>query len=223
MNDISNTDTTTAEAVIPDGVVEHDGNKYMRDARGALMPLELVKAEDKLKDEVVRKVMSFAKPLSDQVRRFAGYTFRDVASVQSLLEQEYGVTVGGKKGNIQLMSYDALFKVEVRVRDRLEFGPEILVAKALFDECLLEWSAETRPELRSLIVNAFNADSDQRISRSDVFMLLRTESDDEKWIEAQRALGAALIVVGTKSAIYLWERESVQDGWTSITINMAKA
>src|SRR3546814_9855969 len=92
---------------------------------------------------------------------FKGHTFEDVNGLQALIAQEYGVTVGGLKGNITLTSFDGCEKVQVQVADLIEFGPELQAAKALVDECLSEWSADSRVELRALVSRVFNVDKER--------------------------------------------------------------
>ena len=46
------------------GVIDIDGTPHMKDAKGRLQPLTTVKAQDQLQDEVVRKVIGYAKELS---------------------------------------------------------------------------------------------------------------------------------------------------------------
>src|SRR3546814_5491270 len=145
----------------------------MADAKANLVPVEAIKPADLLMDETVRKITGFARDLSAQIARFKGHTFEDVNGLQALIAQEYGVTVGGRKGNITLTSFDGCEKVQVQVADLIEFGPELQAAKALVDECLSEWSADSRvrseehtSELQSLM----------RISYA-VFCLKKKNSD----------------------------------------------
>jgi hypothetical protein len=56
-----------------DGVIKLADQSYMEDAKGSLVPLELVKPADKLMDETVRSIMAFARDLSAQIARFKGH------------------------------------------------------------------------------------------------------------------------------------------------------
>lgn len=215
--------TTQRPGLIPDGTFELNGNTWMHTADGGMMPVELIKPADRLKDETVRTILDFGIDLSERVRRFVGHTFADIGALEALLAEQYKVRLGGKKGNIRLYSYDGLYKVEVRVRDLLDFGPELRIAKNLFDECLNEWSADSPPELRAIVTRAFNTDKAGQVNRAEIFTLLRTESADARWQEAQRALRDAIIVIGSKTALYLWFRDRFDAEFQSVTVNLAKA
>jgi len=140
-----------------------------------------------------------------------------------MLEQEYGLTKGGKKGNRTYQSHDGLFKIEVRINDQLDFGPELQVAKQLFDECLNEWASDARPELRMLVTRAFSTDKEGTINRASLFSLLRTESEDNRWNRAVEAGWDALRVVGSKTYLRMMMRESQSAAWQTVTIELAKA
>ena len=195
----------------------------MADAKGALVPLEMVKPADKLEDEIVRKIMGFAGDLSTQIARFRGHTMTDLGEFDALLDQEYGVKKGGKKGNRTYQTFDGLKKVVVSVADFIDFGPQLQVAKTLIDECLNEWSADSRPEIRAIVTRAFNTDKEGQINRSEILMLLRMQIEDERWLKAMAAIRDAMRVTGSKEYVRFYERHRITDGWSAVTIDLAKA
>lgn len=214
----------TALAKFEDGgVVDVGGRPYMRDARGGLTPLEAVKAEHKLEDEMVRKIVGYARDLSAQIARFKSHTFDDLGSFEALLAQEYGAARGGAKGNKTFLSFDGCLKVQVQVADYIDFGPQLQIAKGLVDECLNEWSAEARPEIRAIVTRAFNTDKAGQINRSEIFMLLRLEIEDARWRRAMDAIRDAMRVVGSKTYVRVYERDAPDAQWRAISIDLAKA
>lgn len=226
MSEIQST-TSFQPAPVPTGIEVIGGKEYMRDARGALMAVEAIKPADKLQDEMVRKVMGFALGLSQQVARFKEHTFGDVLDLDALLEQQYGLTKRGNrpegKGNRTYMTYDGLFRVQVQVADTIDFGPELQIAKALLDECMIEWTVDAQPEIRSIITRAFNTEKEGKVNRSDIFMLLRIDSADPRWLKAMDAIRDAMRVVSRKEYIRFGMRDDPTQDFTSITINLAVA
>lgn len=208
---------------VPDGRVEAAGKTYMTDAKGNLVPLELMKPQDQLQDETVRKIAGYALALSAQVSRFKEHTFADIGDFEALLAQEYDAKIGGKKGNKTLMSFDGLFKVTVQVADKIDFGPELQIAKTLIDECLNEWASDARAEIRTIVTRAFNTDKEGQINRSEIFMLLRLEIEDERWTRAMKAIRDAMRVVGSKTYVRCYQRPDQDADWEAITIDLARA
>lgn len=205
------------------GVIEVQGKPYMADAKGGLVPVESIRAQDKLEDETVRKIMHYAEDLSAQVGRFKGHTFNDLGALEALLAQEYGAKKGGAKGNKTFMTFDGLMKVQVAVADQLDFGPQLQVAKSLIDECLNEWAADSRAEIRTLVTRAFNTEKEGQINRSEVFMLLRLEIEDERWQRAMQAIRDAMRIVGSKTYVRAYKRTTHDAAWQAVTIDLAKA
>lgn len=215
----------TSPAVDRPGVIHVGGKPYMEDTKGALVPLELIKPQVLLEDELVRKVMDFAVALSEQVARFKGHTMTDLGEFDALLDQEYGVQKRGNrgKGNRSYKTHDGLMEVEVRVQERIEFGPGLQTAKHLVDECLNEWSADARPEIRAIITDAFNTDQEGRINRAAIFSLFRLDIDDPRWQEAMRAVKDAMRVAGSKNQIYFRRAAGIGQPLLAITIDLAAA
>ncbi|MGO4196567.1 DUF3164 family protein [Rhizobium sp. YAF28] len=211
---------TRAEAAA--GITVVNGRNYMSDAKGSLVPLENVKAEHKLEDEVVRKIIAFAMQLSAQIERFRGHTMTDLGEFDALLAQEYASKIGGAKGNRTYQTFDGLMKVQVAISDYIDFGPQLQVAKKLLDECLMEWSADSRPEIRAVITKAFNTEKEGQVNRSEIFMLLRLDIDDPRWQDAMRAIREAMRVTGSKEYVRFYKRGSIEKKWQNITIDLAK-
>lgn len=203
--------------------IEIAGKPYMRDAKGSLVPLDLVKPQHKLEDEMVRKIMGFARDLSSQIARFKGHTFEDVNSFQSLLEQEYGARAGGAKGNVSFQSFDGTMKVQVAIADQIDFGPELQSAKKLIDECLIEWGAQSREEIRALVNRVFSVEKEGQINRSELFSMLRLEIMDARWVSAMGAIRDSIRITGTKAYVRFYQRASSDAAWSHITIDLAAA
>ncbi|MFD2676051.1 DUF3164 family protein [Camelimonas lactis] len=206
-----------------DGVYEVGGQEYMRDAKGNLIPVATIKPQHLLQDEMVRKIINYASEQSEQVRRFLGHVFADLNALQTLLEQEYAAPKGGAKGNVTFQSFDGLKKVQVQIADVLDFGPELQPAKALIDECLMEWGAESRPELRAIINTVFSVDKEGQINRSGLFQLLHMEVDDYRWKRAMDALRDAIRIVGAKRYVRFYRRPETGAAWEPIVIDLARA
>jgi hypothetical protein len=204
------------------GIVSVNGAPHMRDAKGNLCPVELVKPADKLEHQTVSTIIEFARALSSQIGRFKANTFEDLSTLDGVLASQYGLTKGGSKGNKTYMSFDGCKKVVVQVADHIDFGPQLQIAKDLIDECLIEWAADSRPEIRAIVTRAFNTDKAGQINRSEIFMLLRLEIEDERWKRAMEAIREAMRVVGSKTYVRCYERESFDASWHAISIDLAK-
>ncbi|MFN3513429.1 MAG: DUF3164 family protein [Phenylobacterium sp.] len=205
------------------GTFEIEGQTYMRNHKGALVPVESIRPADKLMDETVRKILGYAKPLADQIARFKRHTLQDVAAFQDILSQEYGTTRGGPKGNVTLTTFDGLMKVQVQVADRVVFGPELQEAKKLVDACLNEWATDANAALRTIVQSAFSVDQEGKVSPSELFTLLRHDIQDERWQTAMRAIRDSIRIEGSKEYVRFYRRARPTDPWEAVSIDVAAA
>ncbi|MBC6416256.1 MAG: DUF3164 family protein [Rhodospirillales bacterium] len=216
-------DASGAQAA-PDGYqITIGGARYLRDAKGRLTPEALVRPQDMLQDEMVRKILKFAGALSAQIARFRGHVFDDIGAFDALLAAEYGGHARRSvKGNRTYQSYDGCLKVQVQVADRLAFGPELQIARDLIEECLSEWAEGSRDEIRALVSHAFNVDKSGEISRTAIYSLLRLEIDDERWRRGMKAVRDAMRIVGSKTYVRCYRRANPEAAWEPVTIDLAK-
>lgn len=210
-------------APIPDGKLEIAGRTYMGDGEGGLKPIELIKPQELLEDETTRKILGFWAALSEQVSRQKAHVVDDLDAFEAILAQEYEAKIGGKKGNKTLFSIDRLYKVEVRINDTIDFGPELQIAKSLVDECLNEWSTDARPEIRAIVTSAFNTEQEGKVNRAELIKLTKLAIDDTRWRRAMDAIRDAQRVVGSKTYIRCSKRDSFDGQWETLTVDMAKA
>lgn len=210
-------------AQIPDGKRTIDGNEMMRDSKGGFVPVEMIKPQDLLQDELTRKIMGFWVAASEQIGRLKAHTVEDIEDFVALLAQEYQTTPGGKKGNMTFQSYDGLYKVEVRINDYVDFGPELQIAKELVDECLNEWASDANPEIRAIVTNAFHTEQAGRVNRNELIKLTRLDIRDERWQRGMQAIRDAQRVVGSKQYIRCYQRDQFDGPWQAVSIDMAKA
>lgn len=215
--------TERLPAHIPPAAQQVAGKFYMTDPKGALVPVETIKPTDLLMDETVRKVLGYADNLNAQIARFKLHTLADVSSLLALFDQEHGVKLGGTKGNVTLTTFDGTMKVQLAIADQITFGPELQSAKKLVDECLVEWAADSRPELRAIVQRAFNTDKEGLVNRAELFGLLRLDIEDERWQRAMKAIKESIRVEGTKEYVRFYRRPHARAAWSAVTIDVAAA
>lgn len=199
--------------VIPEG--------YRQDARGALIPVEMIKPIDSLRDQTVLRIVEHARAANSVLVKTKADLFADVDSFVALSLEEYGVKLGGGKGNVTLMSFDGRYKVIKACPDVLVFDERLQAAKSLIDECLRVWTEGARPELRTLIDQAFEVDTAGKISVQRVLALRKLNINDQQWLTAMQAINDALQIVGRKAYVRVYERVEGTDEYRQITLDMA--
>ncbi len=182
---------------------------FRQDRQGRLVAEANIKPIDQARDELVLELVARAKALNAELRAFKARTFDDVAAFVSLSAEQYGVKLGGDKGNVSLMSFDGRYKVVRQIQELIRFDERLQAAKELIDDCLHEWSEGAREELKVLVTDAFRVDQQGNIRTGQVLGLRRLDIHDERWLEAMKAVAEAVQVVGTTSYVRVYERDSL--------------
>ena len=194
---------------------------YRQDAQRRLWREEQIKPVDKLRDELVSRLVELARAQSAELAKFKATAFGEIDAFADLSASEYGAKLGGKKGNLSLLSFDGRYKIQKAVQESIAFDERLQAARALIDECLQEWTADARPELATLVKDAFQVDTKGEIRTGRVLALRRMNIKDERWLKAMDAISDALQVVGSKSYIRVYERVGDTDQYVPISLDIA--
>ncbi|MGA3799138.1 DUF3164 family protein [Pseudomonas fluorescens] len=196
---------------------------FRQDAKGRLVPVEMIKAIDLARDELVIELVEKAKAISTTLAAFKATAFGDIKAFVDMSAEQYKATIGGKKGNVTLLSFDGRYKIVHAVQDSIKFDERLQAARALIDECAAEWTQDARSEVRVLVNEAFRTDKVGEISTGRVLALRRLEISDLRWQRAMQAISDAVQVVGSKSYVRIYERIGDSDQYASIPLDIASA
>lgn len=199
----------------------HQG--YMRDGRGALVPIERVKPVDIARNDLVLELLDHARKVSAEARDLKLRAFADIEAFVSLSMEQYGVKRGGEKGNVSLVSYDGRFKVTRQVQPISRVDERIHAAKALIDECILEWSLTSDLSLVALVNQAFQVDKTGSFSVGRLMLLRKANIDHPKWKRAMEAIADSIDTTQTASYVRFYERIGDTDRWRMIPLDIAAA
>ncbi len=197
---------------IPDG--------YMENAQGHLIPKHAIRPADMARNDLVLELVAEARAVQGKLADFKTRAMGEVSAFVSLSAEQYGAKIGGNKGNVTLVSYDGRYKIQRSIAEHITFDERLQAAKSLIDDCLREWASTSRPELQTLVTQAFDVDSEGRINTGAILALRRYDFDDERWLQAMQAIGESIQVTGTKAYIRVYERNSA-GGYDAIPLDIA--
>ena len=194
---------------------------FMVDAQGRFVPKSMVSDVDQARDGLVHEIVAAAKTLQYSMQAFKARAMGDVQAFVDLSAEKYNVRLGGKKGNITLTSYDGELKVQVAISEKIAFDERLQAAKSLIDECLKDWTEESRDELKALVMDAFQVDQEGKLNTGRILGLRRFKIDDERWVRAMNAIGDSVQVVGSKMYLRIYERAGADGKWTALPLDLA--
>ena len=196
-----------------------DESKFMKNAQGAFIPIENVKPVDKLRDDLVKNLMSKTKEVQKIIEDHRNICWEDIKAFLEISASEHNVKYGGEKGNITLLSYDGKYKVVIANQDYISFNEKLQIAKDLIDECIRKWARGADKNLLALVNDAFKVDKQGKISTEKILGLRRLEINDFTWNEAMKAITESITVEDSKRYIRFYERRDKDGKYEHISLS----
>lgn len=194
---------------------------YKEGSDGALVPVEKIKPQHLLEDEMVRQLTQGAMSLHEALSAFKAAALQRAGAYLDLLAQEYDTRRGGKEGNVTFRTFDGRLEMQVSVAKNLSFGPELQQAKHLIDGCIERWSEGANDNIRVLVNDAFQVNQQGRIDTQRVLGLRRLKIDDADWLRAMDAIADALRVHSTKTYLRFYAVDPGTGAKRAIPLDLA--
>ena len=207
-----------------------DPKKYWKNAEGAYIPVDKIKAIDKDRHHTVTSIVEQAKIVSAQMLAFK---LTAMSAINEFIERsllEYKVQLRGQgdkkgkvgKGNISLVSFEGKYKIVRQMQDSIVFDERLHAAKLLLDECIMGWSKGSNSNLKVLVNKVFQVNREGKISTGRVLELRQYEIKDEKWQLAMKAINDSIKIVASKAYIRFYEQNEETGEYIPINLDVAK-
>jgi len=197
-------------------------NGYKQNSVGHLVPIDKIGELELMKDELVTGIIHQALNLQGMMMAVKTQSLADIAAFMTLAAEKYDTTLGGEKGNLQLLSFDGKYKIIIAIDDNQTFDEKLTIAKKLIDECILDWTSDSNANVQAIIQDAFQVDKQGNLNKSRIFGLLRLKNiNDPKWRQAMEALKDSIQVVSSKRYMRLYERVGDEGKYQQISLDIA--
>ena len=186
-----------------------NGKEYCINSTGSMVPIEAVKDIDKLRDSVVTRIAEKIRALEAYMKEVKAQCMSDIEEFLQIAAEQYGVKMGGAKGNVMLTSYDGSVQVILAQANNLVVNEGVTVAKELIDDYLSDITNDASPDLRLLVTQAFKV----KQGKMDVKRLMELKQygiKDERWIKAMEIISDSITVSSTTPCLRL--RDKTADG-----------
>jgi hypothetical protein len=197
----------------------HEG--YMENALGHLIPLDKVKPVDLARHELVMELARSAMALQSEMKRFRDKAMGDVEAFADLSAEMYEAPIGGKKGNVRLVSFDGRFMIQRQISENLVFDERLQAAKALIDQCITRWAEGSNNNIKALVNSAFNVDREGRVNVGRILGLRSLDISDPDWLQAMKAITDSIQVAGSKAYLRLYKRRDSDGKYEAIPLDLA--
>jgi hypothetical protein len=180
-------------------------------------------AYEKRRNDLVITQSQVAIRLRDMLKEFKTRAFEELAIFYNEMQQ-YGDVKKEGKGNFQLVDEESRFKILFASQVRSGFDERAELAESKL-KAFLETTVKKRDlGLHDLIMsllerNSVSGDFDIRLLGR--LMEMEDKFDDPNWNEAIRLFKESYQEQGTSTYVRFYERDSENQGWKLINLNMA--
>ena len=190
--------------------------------KGEQVHPDMVPHEEKLKTELVKKLVSQAERGVRLLSSFKEGVVGEIDAYMQMMREKYHLDpMKGTKGNITLQSFDGLAKVTVQVSKLISFDEKLNLAKEKLDEYFLAKTEHADPEIKTLITKVFEVDKKGNVNAKQILSLKSYKITHPIWLEAMAIIDEAVEIVGSKSYIRFHKRDRIEDAWQHISLDFA--
>ena len=192
-------------------------DRTLTDAQGREISVKVLNQDILDREAAVSKAMERALKLHEHI-------IKEKHSIIKIVE-DYLNDVAKKnnvewKGNALLLTFDEKYKIEIRYREKIQFGIELQLAKQKIDECIKAWSENSNDNLKAIINEAFQVDKRGQLARYRIFALHSYKIKDPIWKEAMELIDKAITVTSTKQYISFSVRDEAGN-YNKVVLNFS--
>lgn len=183
-----------------------EGRTFYIDSKGGMIPEEAIRPIDLLRDQLVEGVLDRVMDMRRKMEDTKAECMADIETFINIAAEQYGVKLGGEKGNTTLTSFDGKARIVLAFSEALDLTEGVHAAKQLIDDYLTDLTKDSSSDLRTLVTNAFRV----KQGKMDVKRILELRSyniTDERWKKAMDIISDSIRVASSKRCFRVHTRK----------------
>lgn len=200
-----------------------DEKGFWLNARGEAIHQDLVRADEKIKDELVGSLIAKVLKKQKELAELKAEVKEDIEAYYELLLQQYNIDVKktSKKGNFSLENFSGTEKIQISMAETLSFDEKLSIAKLKIDEYLNDVTKDSPAEIRTLITKAFEVGKKGNIDSKKIFALRSYDIKDPRWLEAMSIIEESKKVASIKPYMRFYARENIEQDYEMVKLDFA--
>ena len=198
-------------------------SKYMTDRFGDQIPVRLISAYDRRRDQLVRRIAKRYEEAQAVLERVKAQTLQDLDTLEQLALADAGVKdFKSRAGNTTVTSYDGLISVQCKNRVFSGMDERSKTAKQMLDDFVAELTEGQEKEDIVRIVNSLLDTRSGEINRTAALRIIGLNLKSEKFRQAKDLLADSMYASLSKTYIYVEKRDSRESDPVQILLDIAK-
>ena len=198
-------------------------SKYMTERFGDQIPVRLISAYDRRRDQLVRRIAKRYEEAQAVLERVKAQTLQDLETLEQLALADAGVKdFKSRAGNTTVTSYDGLISVQCKNRVFSGMDERSKIAKQMLDDFVAELTEGQEKEDIVRIVNSLLDTRSGEINRTAALRIIGLNLKSDKFRQAKELLADSMYASLSKTYIYVEKRESRESDPVQILLDIAK-
>lgn len=193
---------------------------HRTDSKGRIYPASIISPVDAARDDLVNEMVGKWKAEQAQLRDIKNTAFANIEEFLIFSLANYEAKMGGKKSGVTLTNFNQTRKVVISYAERITFTEELMAAKRHIEELIEEKSTGVDDITKTLLMNAFSL-NDGNINTAEILKLRRINIVHPKWEQAMTAISKAILPIGSKGYVRVYERDNIDSEWEAISLDIA--
>lgn len=200
-----------------------NGEEMIRNCNGCLVQVSRLRPDVVLTDGVARSIVRKMQALAAHNARVKKEIFEEAQAYQDLMFEQYRARIGGRRGGLTISSFNDLQKVVFQTTDYSRVTAALPAAQALMSEILDDLTRDVGPDLRTLIMAAFERDEKTgKVNVQELNGLKKYKLNHAKWPDFIRALNDAIEPAGSKEGIRAYTRDTITDVPKQVVVDFSR-
>ncbi|GBR09432.1 DUF3164 family protein [Gluconobacter frateurii] len=196
--------------------------RILRSWCGVERRADRLKPRELLASDLAEEMIALAVAEQERIRAWKEQRYADIDALLDLILQDYGLRLGGSRGGNTFENHDHTRKVTITVADQKSVNQAIVAAQALLNQILDDMMGTVSADLRKVVNSAFSRHpTSGRISTERILALKRQDFDHPLWPDARKALSDAVEVIGSRTYLRFYMRETSKEGWKNVDLNFS--
>lgn len=185
-----------------------EGKEYYQMADGSLVPSESVRPIDQLRDQTVERIIDSVNKMRKSMSDVKRQAMDDIDAYVRTSSEQYGISVGIGKGNLQLNSLDGTKRVQIAIHETIGLKDEnVAAAKELIDQYLRDLTKDSNADIRTIVNRAFRV-SQGNMDIKRILDLRNCEIGDPLWKKAMTIIGDGIYTKASQQYIRCYEKNA---------------
>lgn len=186
---------------------------------GHKVPTTYVPVLDRKKDTYALRMAKKAQALSDKLLDFKEELLDGADELYLQMLEQAKVQPSSRKGNVTITSFNKDIKIEIHVRDKIDFSDDITIAQEKINEFLELKTKDADTDLSMLVNTAFQT-SKGRLDTKRILSLFSIRIKHRLWREAMELIKQSIQRNSTKRYALISKKD--KDGeYKVIQLNFA--